>query len=340
MIWKIAPLCAVVALGACGGNPIGSSSAPPPVTPPPEDTGIDSDRAMPPGTPSPQPETRIVRREPRTGGNVGDGFAENFAYDSATDTFSVDNLGFDADNVYTRGVAVGSLGPFAVYESAMVYSDDLTGAPIEQFLHRGIYGVSRTGQTEFAIARTGAYAPFGFGGFIYQRNGPVSLPTSGQARFDGNYAALRDFAGRGGIEYATGDMTMAIDFRDFNDGSAVDGRVANRTIYDLAGNDITATVVAALNTENQTNLTSLPTLVFTVGPGVLDSNGELLGQLTSNFVNSSGAVENYETGKYYAVLSGDEPDEVVGVIVVEASDPRYTGVRVRETGGFILYRRP
>ena len=50
----------------------------------------------------------------------------------------------------------------------------------------------------------------------------------------------------------------------------------------------------------------------------------------------------YEAGNYYAVISGDATqggaDEVVGIIVVEADDPRSDGVTVRESGGFILYR--
>ena len=74
--------------------------------------------------------------------------------------------------------------------------------------------------------------------------------------------------------------------------------------------------------------------MFAVGPGVLDNNGEAEGALGST-INSNGSLEALESGNYYAVISGDDADEVVGVIVVTAS---VNGVTVRETGGFILYR--
>ena len=340
-------LAACVLLVACDGNPFlveetptdpgtGSGTDPGP--------GIDSDRVLPPGTASPSRSTGIFRREPTSenGGSTGDGYVGAVAYDRVTDTFTVDGLAFDGGNVYQRDNAVGSLGPFAVYEADSTFADDVTGTPIPQFGHRALYGVSRSGNTEFAIVRTGAYIPFGYGGFVYQRNGSVTLPTSGQASYAGDYAAIRDFDGAGGLEYAAGDLTISIDFNDFNDGAAVAGQVTNRAIFDVAGNDITDQVVAALNVENESALTALPTLLFSVGPGALDANGEMTGQLGSSVTGADGAVTAYEAGNYYAVISGDATqggaDEVVGIIVVEADDPRSDGVTVRESGGFILYR--
>jgi hypothetical protein len=190
--------------------------------------------------------------------------------------------------------------------------------------------------------------PYGFGGFIYQRNGGVVLPTSGQAHYEGDYAALRDFNGRGGLEYATGDMEIDIDFNDFNDGDGVKGEVSNRAIFDANGQDITNDVLAALNAEYASTLgasplTTLPVITFKVGPGVLDANGEIVGEVGSTVIGDA-AAEVFEEGKSYAVISGDATaggnDEIVGVIVVEADDPRFDGVTVRETGGFILYRDP
>ncbi len=183
----------------------------------------------PESTQSPTADGAIHRQE--TEDSTGNGFAKSFAYDAASDTFSVDNLGFDGDNAYKRGTAVGDLGPFKVYESAAVYADDVTGAPIGQFLHRAIYGVSASGQARFAIVRTGSYLPYGFGGFMYERDGKVTLPASGQAQFTGDYAALRDFNGAGGLEYAKGKMDVAIDLRDFNDGNAIQGHITDRQIY-------------------------------------------------------------------------------------------------------------
>jgi hypothetical protein len=114
--------------------------------------------------------------------------------------------------------------------------------------------------------------------------------------------------------------------------------VTNRAIFDINGRDITNDVIRALSDKTGVPLTALPTLVFKVGPGVMDRNGEIVGNIDSNVLNRGGAAAVFEDGKYYAVVAGPNADEIVGVIVVEADDPRYTGVTVRETGGFLLSR--
>ena len=323
-------------LSACGGNPFL-----------PDNGGVGNG---PDGTEGPTGTkgsaiTRTEKTVKTAGKNYGNGFAEGFVLnandpiDPGDDTFSVDGLAFDGANVYQRGTTVADIGPFQVYEGANTYADDVTGTNIDQFSHRAIYGISDTGKTNFAIVRTGAYTPYGFGGFIYKRNGGVTIPTSGQAGYAGSYGALRDFAGIGGLEYVTGDMTMAVDFADFNDGAGVQGYVTNRAIFDIDNTDITQSVIDAINLEYGAALTEIPTLVFAVGPGALKATGEAAGALTSQ-VNT----EIFESGKYYAILAdNDDPvkgkaGEVVGVIVVESADPRYKNVTARETGGFILYR--
>ena len=348
-------LLACVLLAACDGNPFLPDEDPvvvPPPNPAPNIGGINGVGA-PVTTGTPSRERTIVRREKKDNSN-GNGFVADVTYTAATgtspETFSVDGLAFDGGNVYNRDNQVGSLGPFAVYEADPVYNDDVTGVPISQFVHRAIYGVSRTGRTEFAIVRTGSYSEFGFGGFVYQRNGSVTLPAAdGQASYTGEYAGLRDFEGASGIvpsglEYTTGTMTVDIDFNDFNEGDAVRGRVYNRAIFDIDGEDITNDVVSALNDANETTMTQLPTLLFKVGPEALDANGEMGGVIDSDTRSSTAAAKKYEQGNFYAVISGDATaggnDEIVGVIVVESADPRYKDVMARETGGFLLYRSP
>lgn len=346
----IFPLMAVLA--ACDGNPFETA---PVVTEEPTtsdtaltgeedastapgdtnaDQGITSDRVLPPGTASPSATSGLVRREPDDG--TGNGFAQSFAYDSGTDSFTVDNLAFDGDNTYTRDDQVGSLGPFAVYENNSPITDAFNGRSLAQFPHKAIYGISTTGTTEFAIVRTGAYVGYGFGGFIYQRNGDVTFPTSGQAIYQGDYAALRDFTGSEGLEYVQGDMVMAIDFEDFNAGAGVRGEVTNRTIFDQNGSDVTSTSIALYNGFNQSSITALPTLRFTIQPGVADVNGEIIGTVSSFITNNAGARVQFETGNYYAVVAGENATEIVGVVVTESS--LTTTVTARDSGGFILYR--
>ncbi len=325
------PLAALLALASCDGAAIIKAGTPDP----------DLTTELPPGTTNPTASRGIKRYEAET--TDGSGYAQDFTYNAAADTFTVDNLAFDGDNTYTRLTALGALnpGPFRVYEGPASTPDSVTGAAIPQFLHRAILGTSTSGEVEFAIVRTGSYVNYGFGGFVYSRKGKVTLPlpSTGQARFEGDYLALRDFTGRSGIEYATGDMTVDIDFADFNDGRAVKGSVSNRKVYDVNGTDITAQVVAGMqDTFDNPAISVLPTLVFAVGPGHVDNAGEIAGDLASHVRNGDGQDELYESGNYYALLSGEGVDEVVGIIVVTAEDARYKNVTVRETGGFILTR--
>ncbi|NBZ88709.1 hypothetical protein [Stagnihabitans tardus] len=312
-----------------------------------------------PGTTAPRASGAIVRREAEGQGTTdevtGNGFAfqdNQINYDAANDTFAVDNLAFDGDNVYARTTAADGALPTEVraYAASSTYADAQTGALIDQFSYRALYGVSTTGRSQFAIVRTGAYIPYGFGGFIYSRTSGVTLPGSGQANYTGTYTALRDAEGIPAdgekLTYVVGDMTMAIDFDDFNANASgvnkaggVTGYVENRRIFDLAGNDITQSIVDQINDDN--NLTTnaiaeLPILNFSVGPGVIDANGEIEGDLTSTIPKQGGGAQGFEEGKYYAVVSGDDADEVVGVIVVTS---QIDSVTLRETGGFILYRQ-
>ena len=342
-------LLALALLTACDGNPFaagagGGSSA--------------ASVSTLPGTDKPRAGASIARREAEgqgTNGEVtGNGFAfqnGQIQFDTLNNEFTVDNLAFDGANVYERDRAPDGALPIEVkaFAASSTYADAQTGALIDQFSYRALYGASTTGRSQFAIVRTGAYIPYGFGGFIYGRAGGVTLPTSGQANYTGTYTALRDAEGiptdGEKLTYVVGDMTMAIDFDDFNanesgvsKAGAVTGFVENRHIFDLAGNDITQSVLDQINADH--NLTTnaidrLPILNFSVGPGVIDANGEIEGALTSTIPKRAGGSEGFEEGKYYAVVSGDGADEVVGVIVVTS---KINEITLRETGGFILYR--
>lgn len=254
---------------------------------------------------NPTPNTAIVRYEPRgTGDEQGNGSANNFRYIEETDSFYVEGLAFDGDQPtgtpYTRcEVAPGlplALGTgFAAYEGPLSVPDFLTDDPINQFPHRAVYGVSTSGRTELAIVRTGAYVGYGFGGFVYRRNdgdGVVlpTLPKQGQATNSGPYPGLRDFNGSGGLKYVTGSARMNIDFDGFSGNctaarcaDAVRLEVADRRIFNTSGANITDAVLGAINTENDASLTDLPVLRFTIGPNVLDANGEMRGTLDSTF---------------------------------------------------------
>lgn len=307
-----------------------------------EDDGgcaICGDPDLPPGTTEPSASGGIFRYEDID--DQGGGYVRTVSYDSVNDTFTVDNLAFDGANVYGRGVAVGTMGGYAVYEATEVEFDSVTGAPIDQFAYRAIYGVSENTTTvdgdtvpmsQFAIVRTGDYVGYGFGGFVYERNGTVTIPTTGFAQFTGTYAGLRVFQNRGGLEYTRGDVRIAVDFHDFNAGNGVRGVIYNRAAFDIDGNEIVLG-------DPEDEMLSLPPLVFEVGPGVMTDDGEISAGINSNAVNpDTGVLDLYESGTYYGILGGSGANmEIVGVIVVESEDPRYS-TTVQETGGFIVYR--
>ena len=135
----------------------------------------------------------------------------------------------------------------------------------------------------------------------------------------------------------TGTAYIAIYFEDLNDGDGVQGTISNREVWDIDGLGITATVAP-------TGVT-LPNLRFRIGPGSLADNGSLEGGIFSTVVNSEGALVTYEDGQYYGVLSGDDAEKIIGIIVVQGADPRFgdTGredstVTYQETGGFMADR--
>lgn len=304
-----------------------------------DEGGIEGDPQLPPGTANPQAVGGIFRYEADDG--KGGGYVQDVSYDRQSDTFTVDNLAFDGNNVYSRSdvrptLSTGdSLARYAVYEAREVVRDPDSNQQVGQFEYRAIYGVSanraENGEpvTQFAIVRTGSYRDYGFGGFIYERNGGVDLPNKGQATYAGEYAGMRVFDGRGDLEYTRGDVLIDIDFEDFNAGSGVKGLVFNREAFDIDGNPISLG-----RAEGQLQL---PELVFDVGPGTVTQNGEISSTLSSTIIENNEEVD-YESGTYYAIVAGDKADEIVGIFVVESDDPRYDGVTAQETGGFIVYR--
>ncbi len=296
--------------------------------------GLEGTATLPPGTAEPSSSSRIERYE--TGGLV-----QTATYNAVDDTFEVDNLAFDGENVYQRDDQVPTLGTFAVYEADAVTLDSLTGTAIPQITpYRLIYGASTNledgnRRTSFAIVRTGGYSGYGFGGFVYQREGGVVIPTTGQAVFNGNYAGTRVFNGAGGLEYTRGDVRIAIDFDDFNDNAGVYGTVFNREAFETDGTPISLGGADEL---------VLPNIQFVIveGAETVTANGEITGTLNNSIV-VDGTLQEYESGSYYGIIAGDMADagdggEIVGMFVVESTDPRYEDITAQETGGFILYR--
>ncbi len=350
----LAALVGIALVSGCDGtNPFMTDTGGTPNTPDQTPTGTVGGVVLPPGTTG---SGNISHYEARDG--KGGGYAETVVYNSGNDTFQVDNLAFDGLNTYQRSgqptskTPLATLGGYNVYEADVDVSDFLTGSPINQITpYRAIYGESTNTvtvngnpapRTRFAIVRTGGYTNYGFGGFLYERNGTVTLPAdsfSGQAGFTGRYAGMRVFNGTGGLEFTEGNMEVSIDFQDFNANDAVNGRLYNRVAYDPAGNP----VIVGNNAD--AGELPLPDLNFVIQEGVanFNSNGEIAGNVTSTWNDPNNGPTDYESGVYYGIISGDltagDGGEIVGVMVFESTDPRFaTTITVQETGGFIVYR--
>ena len=320
-------LCAAALAGCSGdGNPF---------TTPGDGTGGIADPL--PGTETPTADDGITRTEEAD--DDGNGTARDFAYDAETDTFTVGGIAFDdstgASDTYRRSVTAPRLGPFAVYENAGLAVDPSNDRGVFQLRYRALYGESASGNARFAVVRTGSYTDYGFGGFLYERDGGVTIPSSGQAAYVGRYAGMRDFDGKTGLEYTAAKAEMTIDFAGFDEGNGVRALFSNRQIYDANGTPITGEVLAALNEGRDPGdrFSALPVVRFEIGPGTTDANGEMQGVAFSRLDEQT----RYEEGNFYALMSGGNAEEIVGIVVLESDDPRFD-VTARETGGFIAYR--
>ena len=334
---QIASLAVLATLAACGdGQPIIQPSQAE------LDAAAEQELDLPPGTEDAVASGDIFRFEARD--EEGGGLVTDVSYNARRDTFRVDNLGFDGPNVYARKRGeLKTLGTARVYQARDTTPDFLTGKPVGQIVpYVALYGVSRAQvdgapRTSYAIVRTGGYAGFGFGGYVYERNGDVTLPDSGQATFSGDYAGLRVFGpGKGGLEYVTGDMSIDIDFEDFNANDAVKGTIANRRFFDQDGERI--------RTSNEEGFLKNPNVNFVVQEGAPSINdaGEIEAELRNFILNADGEREIYEQGTFTGIIAGDTTrgrgGEIVGVVKLTAEDPREEGTIMQETGGAILKR--
>jgi len=311
----ITALAVSIVLVGCDGNPFVTppGTTPGTTTPPTTVGGVTVPGGTGSTTAAPTAGSPIVRYET-------DGEAEGITYDAATDTVMVNNLPFDADGVYDadNNPAIATLNGFQVYEN---------NNATERRAYKLIRGQSASGETSFTIVRTGDYIGLGFGGFVYERDGGVVLPSTGQATYTGAYAGMRIFTGTSGLQFTTADATLEVDFEDFDATDAVEGTLTNRQYFSETG----------------VPLGTLPTLIFATGS--ISEAGEIAGTAGSQVFVPDGAgggtFQEFESGEYYAVLSGDPADEIVGIVIITGDDPNDLldagpATTVQETGGFIV----
>lgn len=322
----------------------------------------------------------ISRTEARDGsGGFAEDFIVDETEDTLQiDNLAFDGLNVYTRGANTTPPRISDLGTIAAYHGDLTVPDFLTGAPVEQAVpYVALYDESDVivmdaipagatpaqiaaiqaaarPRSSFTIVRTGEYVGYGFGGFAYERAGDTVIASTGQATFDGDYGALRVVDEFPELLVVQGDVQIDIDFDDFNSGAGLKGSITGRQAYTAEGN-----IYPTFNGINRANIdpatlppgflvgdvVQLPDLPFVVRAGgeTIKNDGEISGEIRSRYANpTTGTIEDYEDGFYYAIIAGDttagDGGEIVGVIKVESPDSRFLGVNAQETGGFVASR--
>ncbi len=274
------------------------------------------------------------------------GEADGYRYDASNDHLYINNLPFDglATDPYTRHTQVPTTNSqFGIYKSVDIVNGAVGNGDvdIEQFPHRAIYGSSESGGSQVVIVKTGSYSGQGFGGYSYQRLASdldgndmgFTRPSSGQAVWKGGYQAMLVYSDQAGLHHVTGKTELNIDFDHFVTNPGVTLYITERQIFDDAGTDVTSLFDSnTFPNPDGTDSTFHQGIVSVVSTGgVLTANGEFSGDLTPS--------GNIDQGNFYGIISGNEASEAVGVVVVDWTDPLFSGSTVHETGGFIVTRQ-
>lgn len=84
----------------------------------------------------------------------------------------------------------------------------------------------------------------------------------------------------------------------------------------------------------------LPRIRPVISPDDADSNGEIASEIFEIAEFDNGETIESGEGTYYAIISGEDAGEIVGVLVMTGNDPRFDdSTTYQETGGFIVYRQ-
>ncbi|MBF54369.1 MAG: hypothetical protein CL813_15700, partial [Confluentimicrobium sp.] len=155
---------------------------------------------------------------------------------------------------------------------------------------------------EAATVGTGDYFDFGFGGAQYSRTSDsVDLPiNSGEAVYNGRYGGTRVQMASGGTEDITlveGDATITVDFLDFENRRAVEGKIENRRYYSVNGDYEGVLPTIFLDTTN------------------FGTDGFIEPGVATTYEGDS--IEPYETGTYEGVFAGPNGEQITGVIIIE-----------------------
>jgi len=149
-------------------------------------------------------------------------------YDREKNDLVINNLPFDGPA--GRYDFMARIGGVKVFESRQT-------ATTGQVKHYAVFVESE--HIEAAAAAGANWIEYGYGGANINRDRSFSLPRSGEYVYIGEYAAVRTFDDRGGLELVSGDVRIILDVNDFDpvDGiqGALTGTVYNRSVSGVNG---------------------------------------------------------------------------------------------------------
>ncbi|WP_417270230.1 hypothetical protein [Celeribacter sp.] len=237
-------------------------------------------------------------------------------------TLTIHGMPFDGDDdEYIRLVTAenvngtaGTNGDFYIYRnSESTAPDSGGGSGVDQFDYLAIHQTSADNRAYVTLVASASHNEdsINLDGFVYGRNGGVTMPTENQGRWEGDYAALRTFDEQKRIEYISATMGLDIDFEELGSPGALKFDITDRKLYASDGTllgDLTPFYAFAENFSIDANgefqaegqLGTVLGTVFDDDDGVYVANGEL----------SAG------TGTIQGMLAGNNGETIVGTLVL------------------------
>jgi len=233
-------------------------------------------------------------------------YNDNGTADPTDDTMTFVGGDFDGPNDYIRDPANDRAGMLAFRNR---FDDQFT-------TYLGLYGTTQSGEMVVYLNATGDYADTGDYIAAFNRIGTTTLPATGNANYEGNYAGAIVNKDGGGIILTEGVLSMSA---EFNENMRVDGAIL---------------ITSSTNLDTGFDPEIPDTLVL--NESTMDGTGVLQGGTVTAY-DADG--EDIGTGTYIGAIGGPNGSEVAGAVDVNVGDGRqfgvFTGSCVQPTPEFI-----
>jgi len=215
-------------------------------------------------------------------------------YDSENDELIINNLPFDGPS--GRYDRFGNVGAAGAYESRQT---QYTG----RVKHYAVF--LRSEHIEAAAAAGADWVEFGYGGANITRDS-FSAPIDGEYVYFGDYAGVRTFSDRSGLELVSGDVSILLDVNDFDPVDGIQGAIVG-TIYNCSISGLVGSANASLQN------VGLVLVEFTTDDGTFNGGGSVT-SLANGTDGGSGSFDGF--------LAGPNSTDIGANIVMEG--PAYS----------------